>query len=89
MIRSTTPAGQRQGAPLEDLGLAVLGGVVHDHDDALDAGDQVHRAAHALHHLAGDHPVGEVALLATSIAPRIARSMLPPRIIAKLSAEEK
>ena len=29
----------------------------------LRAGHQVHRAAHALDHLAGDHPVGEVALL--------------------------
>ena len=28
----------------------------------LAAGDQVHRAAHALDHLAGDHPVGEVAV---------------------------
>ena len=27
------------------------------------AGDEVHRAAHALDHLAGDHPVGEVARL--------------------------
>ena len=31
------------------------------HDDALDAGDEVHRAAHALDHLARDHPVREVA----------------------------
>ena len=55
-------AGQRQRAALEQLG-AVLGDVLHDHDDALDARDQIHRAAHALHHLAGDHPVGEVAVL--------------------------
>jgi hypothetical protein len=34
----------------------------HDHD-LLDAGHEVHGAAHALHHLAGDHPVGEVAIL--------------------------
>ena len=27
-------------------------------------GDEIHRAAHALDHLARDHPVGEVALLA-------------------------
>ena len=41
----------------------VLGCVLHHDDDPLDAGDQVHRAAHALDHLAGDHPVGEVAVL--------------------------
>ena len=80
-------AGQRQRAALQELVLAVLRGVLHHHDHALDAGDQVHRAAHALDHLAGDHPVGEVAVPATCIAPRIDRSMWPPRIIAKLSAE--
>jgi hypothetical protein len=41
----------------------VLVGVLHDHDHALDAGDQVHGPAHALHQLAGDHPVGDVAVL--------------------------
>ena len=54
--------GQRQRALLDDLGLA-LRGVLHGHDDALCAGDQVHRAAHARHHLAGDHPVREMSLL--------------------------
>src|SRR5690606_40973266 len=34
----------------------------HDHY-ALDAGHQVHGAAHALDHLAGHHPIGEVAVL--------------------------
>ena len=42
---------------------AVLGGMLHHDDDALDAGDEIHRAAHALDHLAGDHPVGEIAVL--------------------------
>src|ERR1700709_1403665 len=37
--------------------------MLHHHHDALDAGDEIHRAAHALDHLAGDHPVGEVAVL--------------------------
>jgi hypothetical protein len=60
--------------------------VLHDHNDPLDAGDQVHAPAHALHHLAGDHPVGDVAVSLTSMAPRIDRSMCPPRIMAKLSA---
>ncbi|GCC44544.1 hypothetical protein chiPu_0028512, partial [Chiloscyllium punctatum] len=55
-------AGQRQIALLEQLG-AVLRGMLHHDDDALDAGDEVHGATHALHHLAGDHPVGEVAVL--------------------------
>ena len=35
--------------------------MLHQHDDPLGAVDQVHRAAHALDHLAGDHPVGDVA----------------------------
>ena len=55
-------AGQRQRAMMQQLRLA-FGGMLHHDDDALDAGDEVHRAAHALDHLAGDHPVGEVAVL--------------------------
>ena len=38
-------------------------GVLHHHHDAPHPGDEVHRPAHSLHHLAGDHPVGEVAVL--------------------------
>ncbi len=34
----------------------------HQHHDALDPGHQVHGAAHALDHLAGHHPVGQVTL---------------------------
>ena len=40
---------------------APLRGVLHDDDDAADAGDEIHCAAHAFDALAGDHPVGEVA----------------------------
>ena len=58
-------AGQRQGAALQQLRRAGLLGVLHHHHDALDAGHQVHGPAHALDHLAGHHPVGEVAVLAT------------------------
>ena len=54
-------AGQGQGAFLQHLGLAVLVGVVHDDHHAADAGDQIHRAAHALDQLAGDHPVRQIA----------------------------
>jgi hypothetical protein len=47
------------------LGAVLLfGDVFHQDDDALDARHQVHRAAHALDHLAGDHPVGQVAFFA-------------------------
>ena len=54
-------SGQGQAALLEDLGVA-LGGVLHA-DDALAGADaQVHSAAHAGHLLAGDDPVGQVAL---------------------------
>jgi hypothetical protein len=38
--------------------------VLHHHHHALGAGDEIHRAAHALDHLAGDHPVREIAVLA-------------------------
>src|SRR5689334_17764353 len=38
--------------------------MLHHDDDLLDARDEVHRAAHALDHLARHHPVREVALLA-------------------------
>src|ERR1051325_3118719 len=60
-------AGQRQRALVQELRIDAavlgLGRVRHDHYDLLDARDQVHGAAHALHHLAGDHPVCEVAVL--------------------------
>ena len=62
MLVDDLHAGQRQRALRQDLVAAVLGGVLHRNHDALRAGDEVHRAAHALDHLAGDHPVGEVAL---------------------------
>src|SRR3989344_4797369 len=58
-----THARQRQRALLQQLVLAVLGRVLHEHHDALDAGHQVHGATHALDHLARDHPVGQVPLL--------------------------
>ena len=56
-------AGERQRAALQNLVAAVLRRVLHRDDHALGAGDQIHGAAHALHHLAGNHPVGEIALL--------------------------
>src|SRR5262245_39249753 len=56
-------AGQRQCALLQELGSAILRCVFHHNDDAFNPGDEIHRAAHPLHHLAGDHPVGEVAAL--------------------------
>ena len=38
--------------------------MLHQHDAARHAGHQVHGTAHALDHLAGDHPVGQVTLAA-------------------------
>jgi hypothetical protein len=35
--------------------------MLHEDDHALHPGDEVHRPAHALHHLARDRPVGDVA----------------------------
>src|SRR3546814_114447 len=46
-----------------DLGLALPGAVLHQDHHPFDPGDQVHRTAHALDHLAGHHPVGQVALV--------------------------
>ena len=57
------PAGQRQGALRDDLGLALFVDVLHHHDHAAHARDQIHRAAHSLDELARDHPVGDVTLL--------------------------
>ena len=53
--------GQGQTALLKDLGVA-LGGVLHAHNAVLGAHAQIHGAAHAGHLLAGDNPVGQVAL---------------------------
>ncbi len=38
--------------------------MLHQHDDLLDPGDQIHCPAHALDHLARYHPVSDVAALA-------------------------
>ena len=54
-------AGERQGALLDDLGRPVAGDVLHHDDHPPGAVDEVHRAAHAVDHLAGDQPVGQVA----------------------------
>ena len=62
MIRSTQRlAGERQGALLDDLRRPVAGDVLHHDDHAAGAVDEVHRAAHAVDHLPGDQPVGQVA----------------------------
>ena len=64
MIMSTTPFPvMRQRALREDLRAAVFGGVIHHHDHALDAGDQIHGAAGPFDHLARHHPVGQVAVV--------------------------
>ena len=61
-------ARERQRALGQDLqingAVLLLGHVFHQHHHALDAGHQVHGTAHALDHLAGDHPVGQIALRA-------------------------
>ena len=63
-----TQAREGQRALRQDLevGAAVLlrRDVLHQHDHAAHARHQVHRAAHALDHLARDHPVREVAFFA-------------------------
>src|SRR3954466_7746953 len=53
--------GQWQVALLDDLRFS-LGRVLHGNDNPLGAADEIHSAAHARHHLARDHPVGEKAV---------------------------
>ena len=36
--------------------------MLHDRDDPLNSGDKIHGPARSLDHLAGDHPVGDVAV---------------------------
>ena len=55
-------ARQRQGALAHQF-RGPLGRVLHRHDHPPHPRDQVHRAAHPLHHLPGHHPVRQVTLL--------------------------
>ena len=52
---------QRQGARWQQLqvnrAILFMCDVLHQHNHTAYAGNQVHRAAHALNHLAWDHPV--------------------------------
>ncbi len=54
--------GDRQAALPEHLGVALVG-MLHGHDHPPGAGEQVHGAAHAGHHFAGNHVVGDGAPL--------------------------
>ncbi len=55
-------ARERKRAAVQDLLLAVLRDVLHRDDDAPRRRDEVHRAAHPLHELSGDHPVRDRSL---------------------------
>src|SRR5471032_2207802 len=57
-------ARDRQPALLEEFLRAVLCHLLHGDQDALRAADQVHGAAHSFDDLAGDGPVGQIAVLA-------------------------
>ena len=54
-------SGERQCAFFKDFRLAVARGVLHGDENALGSGNEVHGAAHALEHFAGNGPVGESA----------------------------
>src|SRR5436190_12813651 len=54
-------ARERQRASLEDFVAAVPGRMLHGDDDPPGARHQIHGAAHALDHLARNHPVRQVA----------------------------
>src|SRR5690606_29338654 len=49
-----------QCALLQQLAFTGLVRMHHTHDDVLGAGHQVHGTAHALHHLTGYLPVGDI-----------------------------
>src|SRR5699024_810282 len=66
----TLSASKRQVALCEYLRGALLGHVVGHYDDGFSTVDQVHRAAHAADHLAGNHPVGKVAVLRDFHGPK-------------------
>src|SRR5215218_2137657 len=62
--------------------------MLHQHLHPVHPGDQVHGAAHPLHHLAdGVIQLARSPLCATCSPLRVDRSMCPPRIMAKRSAE--
>jgi hypothetical protein len=54
-------AGEGEAAFGEELAFAFGVGMLHGDDDVAGGGDEVHGAAHALDHFAGDLPVGDIA----------------------------
>ena len=56
-------AGDRQRALFQNLRAAVLGRVLHHRHDALHSGDEIHRATGPFDHLAGNHPIRDVAFV--------------------------
>src|ERR1700732_3646215 len=55
-------AGEWQRTFFQNFWFVVARGVLHGDEDALGAGDEVHRAAHAFQHFSGDGPISERAL---------------------------
>ena len=51
---------QRQRALAQQFRRAILGVVFHHNHHALNAGDQIHRPAHAFDHFTRHHPIGEI-----------------------------
>ena len=51
--------------------------MLHHDDDFLDPRDQVHRAAHAFDHFAGDHPIGDVAIFGNLHRPQNCQVYMP------------
>src|SRR5208282_2426764 len=54
-------AGKRQRTLLQNLRCTFPSGVLHRHHHAPCASDEVHCAAHPLHHLSWDHPIRQAA----------------------------
>ncbi len=72
-----------------DRAILLLRRVFHDDDDTLHAGHQVHGAALPFTIFPGIIQLARSPFSETCMAPRIARLIWPPRIMRKLSAEEK
>src|SRR6267154_3462696 len=61
-VVDNSDAGERKRTFFQNFRFIVAGGVFHGDEDALGAGDEIHGAAHAFQHFAGDGPVGEGSL---------------------------
>ena len=82
-------AGDRQRALFQNLWAAILGSVFHYRDDTLHSGHEIHRATGPFDHLAGDHPVRDVAFVGHFECAENGEIDMPAANLANESALEK